>query len=74
MTADQQRPPMCEDCRKLVDAGPSTPSHDNLVKYRSRQMSNAPAPTDERDYIGYICNVCRQDWRLETRGRGWIAC
>jgi len=67
---NRAHPAMCDECQQLVDASPSTPAHENLMEYRSSPLSNHPAPTDERYFL---CNVCEQDWTLESRGRGWLA-
>ncbi len=67
---DAESKQMCMECRALVNAGGSVLPHENLTEYGPSPLSNRPAPTDERYYL---CNVCEQDWTLETRGRGWVA-
>jgi hypothetical protein len=60
---------MCEDCKGLVDAGASTPPHDELSEFLSRNLSGSPEPAGMRNFT---CSHCGQQWVLYTPG-GWVA-
>ena len=65
---------MCDDCWKLVDAGPagrSIPPHARLEPVGDFRRFGAGMVADEQDYR---CAACGKEWMHETgnSGMGWV--
>jgi hypothetical protein len=62
------RSPMCDECQALVDAPSSSPPHEDLIEFQSKNLSGSAEPAGMRNFR---CNRCDQEWVLYREG--WAA-